>query len=113
LVSLGNAHGRGLITESELQHYLDQGLKLSDNIEIQTGRPCEMVTVSYMDLDASHKWTVNTGESQLGFIGSKQNLTNAGEIVNNGEIMLLYSSGVIENTGTILNTGLLTLKALT
>jgi hypothetical protein len=112
IVSLGSARGRGLLTDNEVQHYLDQGYTLDDEITIQSGRPGEMVTISYMELDASHKWTVNAGESQLMFIGSKQDFANAGEIVNNGEIMALYSTGVIENTGVITNTGLLTLKAL-
>jgi hypothetical protein len=112
IVSLGSARGRGLLTDNEVQHYLDQGYTLEDEITIQSGRPGEMVTISYMDFDASHKWTVNAGESQLGFIGSKQDLTNAGEIVNNGEIMWQYTTGKIVNTGKITNTGLLTLKVL-
>lgn len=110
---LNDAHRRGLITEEELQHYIDMGYRLTDNIEITSGRPGMVVGISYMELDSSHQWTVNNGETQFGLIGSKQDLTNAGDIVNNGELMLLYTTGKIVNTGTIVNTGLLTLKELT
>jgi hypothetical protein len=112
IVSLGNARGRGLLTDNEVQHYLDEGYNLSDEIEIQTGRPGAMIWISYMNFDNSHRWTINVGETQLALIGSLQDMTNAGRIENNGELMLLYTTGKFVNSGAVINTGLITLKEL-
>ncbi len=112
MVTLGNARGRGLLTENEVNEYLSKGYTLDSPIEIETGRPGFMTFISYQALDAAHTWTIDSGETQLCYIGSKQNLTNAGSIINNGELMCIYNTGTIVNTGLITNTGILTLREL-
>jgi hypothetical protein len=108
---LGDAHKRGFLTENEVQNYLDKGYLLTDQVDIESGRPGAMIFISYMALDSFRHWTVKSGETQMGYIG-QQDLTNAGQITNQGEVLFLYDAGRIVNTGKLTNTGRWTLRPM-
>lgn len=109
---LYDAYKNGEINRTELLAYLDLGYGLYDQVFPTSDRSAEVVTISYMMLDEDHSWTVSDGESMMGYIGPTQDLTNAGNITNSGDILFWYNDGQIVNTGTITNTGNITLKSI-
>ena len=105
MVTLFNAFRSGSLTLSEYQNYLDLGYDPSDIIQLTSGRSAEMVTVSYMNLGSGRTWTVKSGETVMGYIGSNADLVNNGNMVVDGDALFLYDSGKISGTGSIGGSG--------
>jgi hypothetical protein len=109
---LYDAYKNSEITRTEYLAYLDFGYKPSDSVFLTQNRSTEMVTISYLSMGSNYNWSIDDGESMMGYIGPTQDLTNAGNINNAGDILFWYNDGQIVNTGTITNTGNITLKSI-
>ena len=112
IIRLYDAYKNGEITRTEYLAYLDLGYNLSDQVYLSSNRSIEMVTISYLSVDSNYRWTIDSGQSMMSYIGPSNDLTNSGNMTNNGDILFLYNSGRIVNTGTITNTGNMTIKSI-
>ena len=95
----------GSISLSEYQTYLDLGYQPSDQIQLTSGRNAEMVTLSYMNLGSGRSWTLDSGETLMGYIGPNADLVNNGSMTINGDATFMYNSGKLSGTGIISGSG--------